>query len=391
MINRIFLIVLDSVGIGELPDADRFGDEGSNTIGNIKKACPDLVLPNMIDLGLGNIEAELGLGRSKVPTGAFGRALEASPGKDTTTGHWEIAGVVLGRSFPVFENGFPKAFMGEFERKIRRKTLANIPASGTVIIEEYGKEHQTTGAPIVYTSADSVFQIAMHEEIIPIEAQYEICQIARDMLVDEMEVGRVIARPFVGKPGAYQRTSNRKDYSIEPPEDTVLDILKKAGRNVASVGKIKDIFAQRGITQAIKTKNNMDGVDATLKYMEEVDSGLIFTNLVDFDMLFGHRNNPRGYADALMDFDRRLPELQDALRPNDLLVITADHGCDPTMPGTDHSREYIPILCAGQQVKAGASIGTRKTFADIGASIAEMLQVQATSYGTSFAQEILTA
>ncbi|RMG26846.1 MAG: phosphopentomutase [Bacteroidetes bacterium] len=384
--KRVILIVLDSVGIGELPDAARFGDEGSNTVGNIARQLP-LRLPNLLKLGLGNI-TELGIGREEAPLGAYGRAAEASPGKDTTTGHWEIAGLVMQQPFPTYPQGFPPEIMQPFEQAIGTKTLANKAASGTAIIEEFGPLHQQTGYPIVYTSADSVFQIAMHEATIPIERQYEICQIARDLLTGRHAVGRVIARPFEGQPGAYKRTSRRKDFSLKPPGKTVLQSVKAAGKAVQAVGKIIDIFAGDGITEYVKTENNMQGVDRTLDYMQQQKEGLIFTNLVDFDMLYGHRNDVQGYANALMAFDRRLPEIVQALQPQDVLIVTADHGCDPTTPSTDHSREYIPILCYGQGLSKGVDVGTRPTFADIGATVAELLKVEPPEYGQSFANEI---
>lgn len=386
-IKRVILIVLDSVGIGELPDAHLFGDEGSNTIGNIARDYPALSLPNLVKLGLGNI-TDLGIGKTESPQGAFGRAAETSPGKDTTTGHWEISGLILRHPFPTFPNGFPPEILRPFEAAIGTKTLANKPASGTVIIEEFGPQHEQTGYPIVYTSADSVFQVAMHEAVIPIERQYEICQIARDMLIGKDAVGRVIARPFVGKPGSYQRTTNRKDFSLTPPGKTVLQQILASGKEVLAVGKINDIFAGDGIGRYIKTANNMEGVDRTLEYMSAENEGLIFTNLVDFDMHFGHRNNVPGYANALMEFDQRLPELLAALKEDDIMIITADHGCDPTTPSTDHSREYIPILCVGNAIKKGQNIGTRTSFADIGASIAAFLHVEAPQDGKSFAKEI---
>ncbi len=387
IVKRVILIVLDSVGIGALPDADRFGDVGSNTVANIAREYPSLKLPNLVALGLGNI-TDLGIGKSQQPLGAFGRAIEASPGKDTTTGHWEISGIVLKQAFPTYPNGFPPDVLEAFELAIGRKTLANKPASGTMIIEEFGPQHQETGSPIVYTSADSVFQIAMHEEVIPIEHQYKICQIAREILVGQHAVARVIARPFMGKPGNYERTIRRKDFSLLPPEKSVLNFILESGKEVIGIGKIRDIFSGEGISQYVKTNNNMEGVDKTLAYMNKDDEGLIFSNLVDFDMHFGHRNNVKGYAEALMEFDRRVPELLEALRPDDILMITADHGCDPTMPGTDHSREYIPILCYGSCIMAGKSIGTRSSFADIGKSISEWLGVPSPKDGKSFAKEI---
>lgn len=382
--NRVVLIVLDSVGIGELPDAHLFGDQGSNTVGNIARQIPTMRLPNLLKMGLGNIEADLSLGKVEQPTGAYGKAIEISQGKDTTTGHWEISGLVLEQAFPTFPDGFPPDIIEAFEAKIGTKTIGNKAASGTVIIEELGAEHERTGYPIVYTSADSVFQLAAHEDLYPIEKQYEMCSIAREMLVGEQAVGRVIARPFVGKSGSYQRTARRKDFSLLPPDKTILNLIAEAGLDVQAVGKIKDIFAASGITQSVKTADNQEGIDRTIEYLKMDSKGLIFTNLVDFDMHYGHRNNVSGYANCLMEFDQRLPEILAALKDTDLLLITADHGNDPTTPGTDHSREYIPILVYGKAVKAGVNIGTRATFADIGATIADVLGVSATRDGESF-------
>ncbi|HHG84865.1 MAG TPA: phosphopentomutase, partial [Bacteroidetes bacterium] len=341
-------------------------------------------LPNLQSLGLGNI-VPFGLEPAISPQGAYGKAAEQSLGKDTITGHWEIAGLVPDITFPYYPKGFPVSIMDPFEAAIGTKTLGNHPASGTVIIEELGAEHMRTGFPIVYTSSDSVFQIAMHEEVIPLERQYEICQIARDLLVEENAVGRVIARPFVGKPGNFSRTANRHDYSIEPPGKTMLVNLLEAGKEVKGVGKIEDIFARVGISANKKSKNNADGVDKTLAWMKEDFSGLIFTNLVDFDMLYGHRRDIEGYANCLREFDVRLPEILAALQPDDVLILTADHGNDPSYKGTDHTREYIPILAYGQGVKSGTNLGTRTTFADIGATIADLLGVTAPPFGASFA------
>lgn len=389
MINRVVLIVMDSVGIGELPDAHIYNDQGSDTLGNISKAIGGLRLPNMQKLGLGNIDNIKGIEPVDTPEGSYGRSSEMSKGKDTTTGHWEIAGLILERPFPTYPNGFPKELIEEFERRIGTKTLGNKPASGTAIIEELGDEHVKTGYPIVYTSADSVFQIAAHEEVIPLERLYEMCRIAREMLVGEHGVGRVIARPFIGTSGNYKRTSNRRDFALKPFNKTLLNYIQESGMDVCAVGKIEDIYDGYGITKAVHTKNNMDGVDKTIEYMKMNTKGLIFTNLVDFDMLYGHRNDVQGYAKALMDFDARIPEIIDNLRDDDVLIITADHGCDPTTESTDHSREYIPILIYGKKIKNGVNLGTRKTFADIGKTIAELLNVNANISGESFAKEIL--
>jgi phosphopentomutase len=389
MADRVVLIVLDSVGIGELPDAGRYGDEGSNTLGNISKSIGGLKLPNMEKIGLGNIDGTVGIEKASNPTGCFGKSLEKSEGKDTTTGHWEIAGIILDKAFPTYPEGFPREVIEEFEKKIGRKTLANTVASGTTIIEELGEEHVKTGYPILYTSADSVFQIAAHEEVIPLEKLYEMCRIAREILVGKHAVGRVIARPFTGSVGSFKRTSNRRDFSLKPTRKTILNHIVDAGMSVYAVGKVEDIYAGSGITKAVHIKNNMDGVDWTLEYMKEAGNGLIFTNLVDFDMLYGHRNNVQGYANALIDFDNRLPEIIDSLGDGDVLMITADHGCDPTTPSTDHSREYIPILVYGKSIKAGVNLGIRGTYADIGKTVGELLNVATDNEGKSFSKDIL--
>jgi phosphopentomutase len=388
-VKRVIVIVLDSMGVGELPDAAEYGDEGSNTLANTARAVGGLSLPHMQKLGLGNITAVVGVLPCTEPLGAYGRMAEASAGKDTTTGHWEMTGIYSPRPLPTYPKGFPKELIEEYERRIGRRTLGNYPRSGTVIIQELGEEHIRTGYPIVYTSADSVFQVAAHEEVIPIEELYRICQIAREMLVGEHAVGRVIARPFVGGPGNFTRTERRKDFSLLPPEPTLLDRLVAAGHPVMGVGKIEDIFAHRGLSQSVHSPNNMACVDQTLAFMGEGQRGLIFTNLVDFDMLWGHRNNPQGYAGGLEDFDRRLPEIMDAMTAQDILFLTADHGNDPTTPSTDHSREYVPLLAYGSLVKPGMDLGTRETFADLGATVAELLGIEPLPFGTSFAEEIL--
>jgi phosphopentomutase len=388
-VEQVILIVLDSMGVGELPDAVEYGDAGSNTLANTAKAVGGLSLPHMQKLGLGNITAVEGVPPCDEPLGAYGRMAEASAGKDTTTGHWEMAGIYSPRPLPTYPNGFPKELIEEYERRIGRKTLGNYPRSGTVIIQELGEEHVRTGYPIVYTSADSVFQVAAHEEVIPIEELYRICQIAREMLVGEHAVGRVIARPFIGELGNFTRTERRKDFSLLPPEPTLLDRLVAAGHSVMGVGKIEDIFAHRGLSRSVHSPNNMACVDQTLVFMKESQRGLIFTNLVDFDMLWGHRNNPQGYAGGLEDFDRRLPEIMEAMTAQDILFLTADHGNDPTTPSTDHSREYVPLLAYGSMVKSGMDLGTRETFADLGATVAELLGIEPLPFGTSFAEEIL--
>ena len=387
-INRVTLIVLDSVGIGALPDADKYGDEGTNTLVHCAKAARGLKLPNLAGIGLGNILDLPGVPPAVRPAGAYGRMAERSPGKDTTTGHWEIAGLILDRPFPVYSYGFPEELIEFFEEQIQRPVLGNKAASGTVIIEELGAEHMRTGYPVVYTSADSVFQIAAHEEIISVEELYRMCRIARQLLTGKHAVARVIARPFVGKPGSFYRTERRHDFSLAPPGPTLLDLLAGSGLTVLAVGKIEDIFAGRGITMSVLTRDNMDGVDKTLECMQGEKQGLIFTNLVDFDMIYGHRNNVEGYARALEAFDRRLPEIFGSLRADEALVITADHGCDPTTAGTDHTREYVPVLVYGASVRAGVNLGTRSTFADVAATVAEFFNLHLPA-GTSFAREIL--
>ena len=388
-INRVILIILDSVGIGELPDAADFGDTGSNTLGNIARVTGGLTLPNLEALGLGNIAAVQGLIPQLSPTASYGKMAAISPGKDTTTGHWELMGVQLERPFPLYPDGFPPEIMDPFETAIGRGTLGNYPASGTEIIKELGAEHMQTGQPIVYTSGDSVFQIAAHEEMIPLETLYEYCQKARDLLRGEHEVSRVIARPFVGEPGGFERTANRHDFSVAPPP-TVLDALKAAGLMVYAIGKIQDIFTGQGITEYVYTQDNMDGVDKTLVALRErTGRGLIFTNLVDFDAKYGHRNNPQGYAEALEAFDRRLPELLGALAEDDFLVLTADHGNDPTYPGTDHTREYVPILVIGEHVRKSVNLGVRGTFADLAATIADIFGVKRPTVGRSFKSQVV--
>ncbi len=390
-INRFIVIVLDSVGVGELPDAAAFGDVGSHTLGNTAAAVNGLHLPNLEKMGLGNIVLVPGVKPQAEPTAVYGKMAAVSPGKDTTTGHWELMGAQLKRPFPLYPDGFPPEIMEAFEAEIGRGTLGNTPASGTVIIEELGAEHIRTGKPIVYTSGDSVFQIAAHEDAIPLEELYQMCRIARHILTGEHEVSRVIARPFVGQPGSFTRTAHRHDFSVSPPIPTLLDNLKEAGLMVHAVGKINDIFNGRGITTTISTQNDMDGVDKTLAAMRDRrQKGLIFTNLVEFDAKFGHRNNPRGYADALEAFDRRLPEILDALADDDVLVITADHGNDPTTPSADHSREYVPLLISGHPLFTGVNLGIRDTFADLAATMADVLGVKRPSCGHSFKHQMMT-
>ncbi|MDH8677068.1 phosphopentomutase [Fusibacter bizertensis] len=387
--NRVILFVLDSVGIGALPDSEKFGDIGVNTLGNIAKSTDDFKIPNLRKLGIGNIDGVDYIEAAPSPIGAYGRSLEASNGKDTTTGHWEIAGLYIEQPFKTYPDGFPKYIIDEFEAKTGRKVLCNKPASGTVVLDELGEEHMKTGNPIVYTSADSVFQIAAHEDVIPLDELYRMCQIARDMLMGDDQVARVIARPFIGEPGNFQRTSNRRDYSIKPFQKTVLDYAKEAGLKVKAVGKIVDIYDGEGITDDVHTKDNMDGVDQTLNYMKADFEGILFTNLVDFDAKFGHRRDVAGYRNAIEEVDARLPELMGAMKANDLMIILADHGNDPAYKGTDHTREYIPLLIFGEQVKAGTNIGTRKTFADVAATVSDILGISSTPYGTSFKNEIL--
>ena len=389
MARRVIVIVLDSVGIGELPDAALYGDVGSNTLLNIKKQRNDMELTHMNRLGLSSIDGASALGDENEPIGAFGKLAEHSKGKDTTVGHWEIAGIHVNEALPLYPNGFPADLIAQFEDLIGRKTIGNTVGSGTAIIERMGDEHVATGYPIIYTSADSVFQIAMHEEIIPIKEQYVISKLARDMLIAPHNVSRVITRPFIGTSGSYKRTTNRKDFSLEPIGPTMLDHIKAFGLTVAAVGKIEDIFAGKGVTQVMHTKNNMDGVDKTLQYMDSVKDGLIFTNLVDFDMLYGHRNDVDGYAKALMEFDSRVPDIINRMNDEDMLILTADHGCDPTTPGTDHTREYVPLLVYGVLIRQGVNLNTRESFSDIAATILDYLGVDGKIQGKSFLQEVL--
>lgn len=390
--KRAIVIVLDSVGIGELPDAAEFGDVGSHTLGNIRNVRGRLDLPNMTALGLAAIENSRLDALNLTHTGAYGKLAELTKAKDTTCGHWEIAGLPLKQAFKTYPNGFPEDFLREFEAKIGRGTIGNEVASGTEIISRLGDEHVKTGKPIVYTSADSVFQIAAHEGVIPLAEQYRICEIAREMLNgDDYLVGRVIARPFEGTSGAYKRTENRKDYAVEPFTDTILDALVKRGMDVVGIGKIEDIFCHRGVSTVDHTRNNPSGIEATIRFLKEGKGDFIFTNLVDFDMLFGHRNDVEGYAAALEAFDAALPRIMDAMQAGDILMITADHGCDPTTASTDHSREYIPLVVTGKHVKANVNLGTRKTFADIGATVLDYLTGEAWNVGTSFLSEIYEA
>lgn len=388
-IQRVILIVLDSLGIGQLPDAEKYGDKGADTFSHILRSKPDLAIPGLLDLGFGNIEGLAGgkLARPSV-RGAFGRLGERSTGKDTITGHWEIAGLLTETPFKTYPDGFPREFMDAYEKAIGIGTLGNLAASGTVIIEELGEEHEKTGKPIVYTSADSVFQIAANIDVVPLETLYKYCEIAREMLVGEYACGRVIARPYRITGGQRQRTSDRKDYAVSPPAKTMLNLLSEAGREVVAVGKISDIFNDSGITESVHTESNMDGVDKTLEAMKKDFTGLIFTNLVDFDSKFGHRRDAPGYGHAIEEFDHRLPEILAAMKESDVLMLCADHGNDPAHSGWDHTREYVPLVVFGQPIKAGTDLGTRDSFADIGSTITEIFQAGKTQIGESFLAEI---
>jgi phosphopentomutase len=385
--SRVLLIVLDSVGIGELPDAHLYGDEGSDTLGNIARQVP-LAIPALRSLGLGHVAA-IGGDRSVPARGAYGRMAEASPGKDSVTGHWEMAGIVLDRPFPTFPTGFPPAVIAEFERRIGRATLGNVVASGTEIIDRLGEEHVRTGKPIVYTSADSVFQIAAHEQVIPIAEQYRMCEVAFDLVGRGMNVGRVIARPFVGQPGTFKRTSNRHDYALDPTGETLLDVLTRSGVSVFTIGKVKDLFAGRGVSESVGAASDSEGMDRVDEACAARGDGLIFVNLVDFDTQFGHRNDLAGYAANLERFDARLARLLPQLRETDLLIVTADHGNDPSTPSTDHSREYVPLLIAGPRVRPATDVGTRRTFADLGQTLAANFGVTPLAHGTSFLESIV--
>ncbi|MFH2011183.1 MAG: phosphopentomutase [Pseudomonadota bacterium] len=387
-IKRIVLIILDSVGIGELPDALDYGDVGSNTLKNIAEEMGGLDLPNLESMGLGLIENIEGLANNIVPTASYGKISEISKGKDSTTGHWELAGVILDTPFPVFPNGFPGEIIEKFKDATGLDVIGNFPASGTEIIKDLGDEHLKTGKPIIYTSADSVFQIAAHEDVIPLSNLYEICKITREIL-NPYKVLRVIARPFIGEPGSFKRTRARKDYSIPPPGNTILDVLKEAGLPVIGVGKISDIFAGRGLSTTIPTENNLDGIIKTIEAIKHTDKGLIFTNLIDFDMIWGHRKDVKGYANGLKEFDNSLPEILSLLTDGDLLIITADHGCDPTTPGTDHSREYTPLLVLNPSCSKGNNLGIRRTFADVGQTIASAFCLNPLENGTSFLEEVI--
>ena len=386
--KRGIIIVLDSLGIGAMEDAAAYGDEGSNTLGSIKEARPGLAIPNLEALGFGLIDGVEVLNKTDRPTGSYGRMAEKSVGKDTITGHWEIAGLYTPTPFKTYEH-FPEDFMKAYEEAIGIETLGNYAASGTEIIKDLGPLHEATGKPIIYTSADSVFQIAANIDVVPLEELYRYCEIAREMLVGDISVGRVIARPYVVRDGEYIRTSDRKDYAVSPPEKTLLDLVKDEGMRVHAVGKISDIFNDCGISTSVHTKSNMDGVDKTIEAIKEEFSGLIFTNLVEFDSLYGHRRNGDGYGMALEDFDKRLPEILENLKEDDLLIICADHGNDPGHSGWDHTREHVPLLIKGEKFKTGVNLGTRQTFADLGATLADYLDAGETSIGESFLEDVL--
>ena len=389
--KRVILIVADSLGVGEGPDAALYGDAGSNTLLHAAEGTEGFAIPNLRKMGMGNITGAAE-GRYRLPEdeliGSFGRMQELSRGKDTITGHWEIAGIETLTPFKTYPDGFPAEFIQKFEDAIGTPVLGNYPESGTVIIDRLGAEHEATGKPIVYTSADSVFQIAANTDVIPLPRLYEMCRIAREMLVGDWACGRVIARPYIIENGKRVRTSDRHDYAVSPPQKTLLDHVSEAGQTVYAVGKISDIFNGQGITESVHTVSNMDGVDKTIEAMKTEFEGLIFTNLVEFDSLYGHRRDPAGYGRAIMDLDERLPEVQAAMKPEDILIITADHGNDPIHSGFDHTREYVPILVAGACVRAGVDLGTRATFADCGQTVADYLRTDPTAEGTSFLTEI---
>jgi len=386
--RRVVIIVLDGVGIGAMPDAHEYGDEDSNTLAHTAQAVGGLNAPHLKEMGLGRLAPIEGIPPDPTPTASWGTMLERSKGKDTITGHWEMCGLITEHSFPTYPNGFPQEVINAFERAIGRKVLGNYPASGTEIIKQLGEEHMRTGRPIVYTSADSVFQIAAHEEIIPLEELYEMCRKAREILTGKHNVARVIARPFTGKPGNFRRTENRHDFSVRPPSPTILDALCSAGFEVVGIGKIHDIFAGQGLSHSISASNNQQVIEGTLEALEREIPGLIFANLVDFDMLYGHRNDPQGFAYGLEEFDKHIPEIQDSMRPDDLLILTADHGVDPTTPSTDHSREMVPLLVWGHKIHR-VDLGVRSTFADIAATVAEVFGLNPWRVGSSFAKEIL--
>ena len=385
--KRVFLIVLDSFGVGEMPDAKKYGDEGSNTLAAIVKS-KKYKTPNLEKLGLFNIEGVDCKEDVENPLGSFARLAESSNGKDTTTGHWEMAGIISEKPFPTFPNGFPEDFLEEYSKRVGRKILCNKPYSGTEVIKDYGREHLETGALIVYTSADSVFQVAGHEDVISLEELYRCCEIAREMLQGDLGVGRVIARPFVGKEGSFERTRNRHDYALDPTGPIVMDDLVKNGFDSIGVGKIYDIFAGKSVEESYKMEDNIDGMNITLDLCDKDFNGLCFVNLVDFDMIYGHRNDVDGYANAASEFDKQLGQMMDKLREDDIVIITADHGCDPSTESTDHSREYVPMIIFGDKIKAGIDLKTRNTFADIGKTIADIFGIDSQIPGTSFYKEV---
>jgi phosphopentomutase len=387
--KRIFIIVMDSVGIGEAPDAEKFGDKGADTLGHIAERMNGLNMPNMGKLGLSNIREIKGIEKADKPMAFYTKMMEASNGKDTMTGHWEIMGLNIQTPFQVFPDGFPDELVAELEKRSGRKIIGNKPASGTEILDELGEEHMKTGALIVYTSADSVLQIAAHEEIIPIEEQYKICKIARELTLDEKYmVGRVIARPFLGEPGNFKRTANRHDYALKPFDRTVMSELKDAGLDVIAIGKISDIYDGEGVTKSLRTVSNMDGMDKLVQTLDMDFTGISFLNLVDFDALYGHRRDPEGYGKALEEYDARLPEVFEKMKEDDLLMITADHGNDPVAPGTDHTREYVPLLVYSKGMTEGKELSLRETFADLGATVADNFKVKLPNYGKSFLSEM---
>lgn len=389
-INRVIVIVLDGVGAGEAPDAAAYGDVGSNSLGNVARVIGGLKTPNMYELGLGNITPIVGVPENPKARGAFGKFQPKSAGKDTVIGHWEMMGVHLPVAFPTYPNGFPSAVLDPFRKATGRDVLGNKPASGTEILVELGMEHMQTGKPIVYTSADSVFQIAAHEEVIPLEELYDMCLKARGILVGEHGVGRVIARPFLGdSPENFKRTHHRRDYPRDPAYPTMMQKLVAAGKDVYSVGKIDDIFNHQGITKKNHVLTNVESLDVTLKLLEEDFEGLMFINLIEFDMIYGHRNDPRGYADALEQFDSYVPEIEKRLKPGDMVIVTGDHGVDPTTPGTDHSREYVPLLAFGPHIKHGVDLGIRGSLGDIAGTLAEIFSLESQPIGESFLKEIV--
>jgi len=387
-VNRAIVIVLDSVGVGELPDAADYGDSGSNTLAHVAEVVGGLYLPNLAEMGIGNIASIHGVGPVALASACYGKMAERSAGKDTTTGHWELMGIITEKPFPTYPHGFPPEIISEFEKRTGRKVLGNKVASGTEIIQELGEEHIRSGRPIVYTSADSVFQIACHEDVIPVEELYKMCRIARSILTAPHNVQRVIARPFTGTPGKFVRTERRRDFALEPQGETLMDLIVSRGGEVIGIGKIEDIFAGRGVTKAVHASGNSECIKATLSSILKGEGTLVFTNLVDFDMLYGHRNDPVGYARAMENFDAAVPHLMEFLRDEDVMVITADHGCDPTTSSTDHSREYVPLLVYGRSLAHGINLGIRETFSDVACTLADLLDIPHQFPGVSFADRL---